>query len=62
MVSTTGDVDVVEEKTHVSSAIAQILISEIMVYNHDLEQIKQNIHEVQKRLSVRENLNKNNIL
>ncbi|PIO33390.1 hypothetical protein AB205_0044220, partial [Aquarana catesbeiana] len=30
MVSTTGDVDVVEEETHFSSASAQILISEIM--------------------------------
>ncbi|PIO11261.1 hypothetical protein AB205_0115650, partial [Aquarana catesbeiana] len=31
MVSTTGDVDVVEKETHFSSASAQILISEIMV-------------------------------
>ncbi|PIO16242.1 hypothetical protein AB205_0040880, partial [Aquarana catesbeiana] len=51
MVSTTGDVDVVEEETHFSSASAQILIREIMVCNHDLEQMKQNIHDVQKRLS-----------
>ncbi|PIN88267.1 hypothetical protein AB205_0197520, partial [Aquarana catesbeiana] len=33
MVSTTGDVDVVEEETHFSSASAQVLISEIMVCN-----------------------------
>ncbi|PIO22382.1 hypothetical protein AB205_0079510, partial [Aquarana catesbeiana] len=51
MVSTTGDVDVVEEETHFSSASAQILISEIMVCNRDLEKMKQNIHDVQKRLS-----------
>ncbi|PIO27142.1 hypothetical protein AB205_0156060 [Aquarana catesbeiana] len=51
MVSTTGDVDVVEEETHFSSASAQILIREIMVCNRDLEQMKQNIHDVQKRLS-----------
>ncbi|PIO28370.1 hypothetical protein AB205_0078300, partial [Aquarana catesbeiana] len=50
MVSTTGDVDVVEE-TQFSSASAQILISEIMVCNRDLEKMKQNIHDVQKRLS-----------
>ncbi|PIO25429.1 hypothetical protein AB205_0120130 [Aquarana catesbeiana] len=31
MVSTTADVDVVEEETHFSSASAQVLISEIMV-------------------------------
>ncbi|PIO33677.1 hypothetical protein AB205_0174320 [Aquarana catesbeiana] len=51
MVSTTGDVDVVEEETHFSSASAQILISEIMVCNRDLEKMKQNIPDVQKRLS-----------
>ncbi|PIO30779.1 hypothetical protein AB205_0061930 [Aquarana catesbeiana] len=51
MVSTTGDVDVAEEETHFSSASAQILISEIMVCNRDLELMKQNIHDVQKRLS-----------
>ncbi|PIO11968.1 hypothetical protein AB205_0189460 [Aquarana catesbeiana] len=51
MVSTTGVVDVVEEETHFSSASAQVLISEIMVCNRDLEKMKQNIHDVQKRLS-----------
>ncbi|PIN97075.1 hypothetical protein AB205_0050960, partial [Aquarana catesbeiana] len=51
MVSTTGDVDFVKEETHFSSASAQILISEIMVYNRDLEKMKQNIHDVQKRMS-----------
>ncbi|PIN99368.1 hypothetical protein AB205_0034160 [Aquarana catesbeiana] len=49
IVSTTGDVDVVEEETHFSSASAQVLISEIMVCNHDLEKMKQNIHDVQKK-------------
>ncbi|PIO32090.1 hypothetical protein AB205_0161240 [Aquarana catesbeiana] len=47
----TSDVDVVEEETHFSSASAQILISEIMVCNCDLEKMKQNIHDVQKSLS-----------
>ncbi|PIO40342.1 hypothetical protein AB205_0108730 [Aquarana catesbeiana] len=51
MVSTTGDVDIVEEETHFSSASAQVLISEIMVSNRDLEKMKQNINDVQKRLS-----------
>ncbi|PIO40417.1 hypothetical protein AB205_0208840 [Aquarana catesbeiana] len=46
-----GDVDVVEEETHFSSASAQVLISKIMVCNCDLEKMKQNIHDVQKRLS-----------
>ncbi|PIO37794.1 hypothetical protein AB205_0162120 [Aquarana catesbeiana] len=50
MVLTTGNVDVVEEETHFSSASAQVLISEIMVCNRDLEKLKQNIHDVQKRL------------
>ncbi|PIO25752.1 hypothetical protein AB205_0045140 [Aquarana catesbeiana] len=51
MVSTTADVDIVKEETHFSSASAQILIREIMFCNRDLEQMKQNIHDVQKRLS-----------
>ncbi|XP_077307136.1 uncharacterized protein LOC143927030 [Lithobates pipiens] len=51
IMSTTGDVDVVKEETHFSSASAQILIREFMVCNCDLEQFKQNIHGVQKRLS-----------
>ncbi|PIO09383.1 hypothetical protein AB205_0219980, partial [Aquarana catesbeiana] len=38
MALTTGAVEVVEEETHFSSASAQILISEIMVCNCDLEQ------------------------
>ncbi|PIO40962.1 hypothetical protein AB205_0028640 [Aquarana catesbeiana] len=51
MVTTTGDVDVVEEETHFNSASAQVLISEIMVCNWDLEKVKQNINDVQKRLT-----------
>ncbi|PIO23479.1 hypothetical protein AB205_0032490 [Aquarana catesbeiana] len=47
IVTTTGDVDVVEED-HFNSASAQILISEIMVCNRDLEIVKQNINDVQK--------------
>ncbi|PIO37041.1 hypothetical protein AB205_0028100 [Aquarana catesbeiana] len=36
LVTTTGDVDVVEKESHVTSARAQILIGEIMVCNCDL--------------------------
>ncbi|PIO40685.1 hypothetical protein AB205_0199610 [Aquarana catesbeiana] len=51
MVTTTGDVDVVEEETHFNSASAQVLISETMVCIRDLEKVKQNINDVQKRLT-----------
>ncbi|PIO34944.1 hypothetical protein AB205_0120350 [Aquarana catesbeiana] len=51
MVTTTGDVDVVEEETHFNSANAQILISEIMVCNQDLEKVKESINDVEKRLT-----------
>ncbi|PIO23741.1 hypothetical protein AB205_0197860 [Aquarana catesbeiana] len=51
MVTTTGDVDVVEEETHFNSASAQILIREIMVYNQDLEMVKQKITDVQKKMT-----------
>ncbi|PIO27723.1 hypothetical protein AB205_0205660 [Aquarana catesbeiana] len=51
MVTTSGDVDVVEEETHFNSASAQILISEIMVCNRELENVKENINDVEKRLS-----------
>ncbi|PIO13497.1 hypothetical protein AB205_0163170 [Aquarana catesbeiana] len=44
IVTTTGNVDVVEEETHFTSA--QILIGEIMVCNRDL----QKINDVEKRL------------
>ncbi|PIO14193.1 hypothetical protein AB205_0073390 [Aquarana catesbeiana] len=37
IVTTTGDVDVVEEETNFTSASAQILIGEIMLCNWDLE-------------------------
>ncbi|PIO29084.1 hypothetical protein AB205_0181010 [Aquarana catesbeiana] len=46
VVTTTGDVDVVEEEIHFNSASAQVLISEIMVCNRDLEKVKQNINDV----------------
>ncbi|PIO32235.1 hypothetical protein AB205_0206130 [Aquarana catesbeiana] len=49
IVTTTGDVDVVEEETHFNSASAQILIGEIIVCNRDLEMVKQNITDVQKK-------------
>ncbi|PIO30451.1 hypothetical protein AB205_0021190, partial [Aquarana catesbeiana] len=50
IVTTTGDVDVVEEETHFTSESAQILIREIMGCNHDLENLKQNINDVQQKM------------
>ncbi|PIO28032.1 hypothetical protein AB205_0192220 [Aquarana catesbeiana] len=50
IVTTTGDVDVVEEETHFTTASAQILIGEIMVCNCDLQKIKEDINDVEKRL------------
>ncbi|PIO29418.1 hypothetical protein AB205_0002640 [Aquarana catesbeiana] len=47
---TTGDRDVVEEECHFTSESAQILIGEIMGCNRDLENIKQNINDVQKKI------------
>ncbi|PIO13966.1 hypothetical protein AB205_0121660 [Aquarana catesbeiana] len=49
-VTTTGDVDVVEEEFHFTSASAHVLIREIMVCNRDLQKIKQDINDVEKRL------------
>ncbi|PIO22816.1 hypothetical protein AB205_0212260 [Aquarana catesbeiana] len=51
IVTTTGDVDVVEEETHFNSASAQILISEIMVCNRELEKVKESINDVEKNLT-----------
>ncbi|PIO26804.1 hypothetical protein AB205_0200210 [Aquarana catesbeiana] len=51
IVTTTGDVDVVEEKTNFNSASAQILIGEIMVCNRELEKVKENINDVEKILN-----------
>ncbi|PIO23799.1 hypothetical protein AB205_0051750 [Aquarana catesbeiana] len=50
IVTTTGDVDVVEEESHFTSASAHILIGEIMVCNRDLQKIKEDINDVEKRL------------
>ncbi|PIO15009.1 hypothetical protein AB205_0017250 [Aquarana catesbeiana] len=50
IVTTTGDVDVVEEESHFTSASAHVLIGEIMVCNHDLELIKENINYVKKKM------------
>ncbi|PIO32752.1 hypothetical protein AB205_0099540 [Aquarana catesbeiana] len=50
IVNTTGDVDVEEEETHFTSAIAHVLIGEIMVCNRDLQKIKEDINDVKKRL------------
>ncbi|PIO29420.1 hypothetical protein AB205_0002640 [Aquarana catesbeiana] len=46
----TSDRDVVEEECHFTSESAQILIGEIMGCNRDLENIKQNINDVQKKI------------
>ncbi|PIO32751.1 hypothetical protein AB205_0099530 [Aquarana catesbeiana] len=50
IVTTTGDVDVVEEETHFTSASAYVLIWKIMVCNRDLQKIKEDINDVKKRL------------
>ncbi|PIO25441.1 hypothetical protein AB205_0189850, partial [Aquarana catesbeiana] len=50
IVTITGDVDVVEEETHFTSASAHALIREIMVCNRDLEKIKENINDVQQKI------------
>ncbi|PIO11836.1 hypothetical protein AB205_0097040 [Aquarana catesbeiana] len=49
IVTTTGDRDVVDEG-HFTSESAQILIEEIIGYNRDLENIKQNINDVQNKM------------
>ncbi|PIO16475.1 hypothetical protein AB205_0131230 [Aquarana catesbeiana] len=49
-VSTTGDVDIVEDQNHFSSASAQILISELLVCNRVLERMKENMHDLQNRV------------
>ncbi|PIO36353.1 hypothetical protein AB205_0035530 [Aquarana catesbeiana] len=51
IVTTTGDVDVVEDESHFTSASAHILIWEIMVCNRDLQKIKEDISDVEKRLN-----------
>ncbi|PIO29262.1 hypothetical protein AB205_0099010 [Aquarana catesbeiana] len=43
----TSDRDVVEEECHFTSESVQILIEEIMGYNRDLENLKENINDVQ---------------
>ncbi|PIO13077.1 hypothetical protein AB205_0205610 [Aquarana catesbeiana] len=45
-----GDVDVVEEESNFTSASAHVLIGEIMVCNRDLQKIKEDINDVEKRL------------
>ncbi|PIO22852.1 hypothetical protein AB205_0125230 [Aquarana catesbeiana] len=50
IVTTTGDVSVVEEESHFTKTSAQILIGEIMVCNRDLQKIKEDINDVEKRL------------
>ncbi|PIO25083.1 hypothetical protein AB205_0050160 [Aquarana catesbeiana] len=40
IVTTTGDVDVVEEEIHFTSASAHVLIGEIVVCNRDIEKIQ----------------------
>ncbi|PIO00696.1 hypothetical protein AB205_0060380, partial [Aquarana catesbeiana] len=48
IVTTTGDVDVVEEETYFASA--HILIGEIMVCNRHLQKNKEDINDAEKRL------------
>ncbi|PIO30481.1 hypothetical protein AB205_0188090 [Aquarana catesbeiana] len=43
IMTTTGDVDIGEEESHFTSASAHVLIGEIMVCNHDLQKIKEDI-------------------
>ncbi|PIO14079.1 hypothetical protein AB205_0041810 [Aquarana catesbeiana] len=51
IVTTTGDVHVVEEQApHFTSASAQILIQEIVVCSRDLDIIKQKTNEVEQKL------------
>ncbi|PIO32212.1 hypothetical protein AB205_0040100 [Aquarana catesbeiana] len=50
IVTTTDDVDVVEEESHFTSASAHVLIGEITVCNRDLQKIKEDINDVEKRL------------
>ncbi|PIN95398.1 hypothetical protein AB205_0077070, partial [Aquarana catesbeiana] len=50
IVTTTGDVDVVEEESHFTSESAQILIGERTGCNRDLENLKQNINDVQNKM------------
>ncbi|PIO32953.1 hypothetical protein AB205_0156760, partial [Aquarana catesbeiana] len=50
MVTTTGDMDVVEEECHFTSESAQILIGEIMGCIRELENLKQNINDVQQKM------------
>ncbi|PIO13078.1 hypothetical protein AB205_0205610 [Aquarana catesbeiana] len=45
-----SDVDVVEEESNFTSASAHVLIGEIMVCNRDLQKIKEDINDVEKRL------------
>ncbi|PIO30546.1 hypothetical protein AB205_0085800, partial [Aquarana catesbeiana] len=50
IVTTTGDVDGVEEESHFTSASAHVLIGEIMVCNRDLQKLKEDMNDVEKRL------------
>ncbi|PIO27881.1 hypothetical protein AB205_0161400 [Aquarana catesbeiana] len=50
IVTTTGDVDVVEEDSHFTSASAHVIIGEIMVCNRELQKIKEDINDIEKRL------------
>ncbi|PIO30287.1 hypothetical protein AB205_0052180 [Aquarana catesbeiana] len=50
IVTTIGDVDVVEEESHFTSASAHVLIGEIMVCSRHLQKIKEDINDVEKRL------------
>ncbi|PIO26190.1 hypothetical protein AB205_0096330 [Aquarana catesbeiana] len=47
IVTTTGDVDVVEEESHFTSASAHVVIGEIVMCNCDLQKIKEGINVVE---------------
>ncbi|PIO39104.1 hypothetical protein AB205_0150960 [Aquarana catesbeiana] len=50
IVTTTSGMHVVEEDSHFASASAYVLIRGIMVCNCDLQKIKEDIYDVEKRL------------
>ncbi|PIO35762.1 hypothetical protein AB205_0048450 [Aquarana catesbeiana] len=50
IVTTTGDVHVVEEDSHFTSESAQMLIQDIMLCSRDLDIIKLKISDVEQKL------------
>ncbi|PIO28321.1 hypothetical protein AB205_0008590 [Aquarana catesbeiana] len=50
IVTTTGDMNVVEEEAHFYSTRGETLIGEIVVCNWDLEKVKENANDVQQKM------------